>query len=277
MNKEWNEDDLLKVRQVLHVHNCEDIEVILIRYTEMIELFSNHFPYWNIRNKVDWSIAVAMAPNWFGEALSTRINNTMLVSALLITVTTAILLAPPQYNIPFVDADSSSNNTRAFFYLCSVANLLFISSIICGVAFVENAMNRAYTEADKMILIARHYYVLNISQTLAIIGAFLFMILVIIPTWTIYKDLDAALMTALMVLFIIILGIIYYQTNTSASNIQYLKTQHFLELVDSNGRLHEQYYPKSADTTPDYFQLMFTGHDSKGNNSASALHKQTKK
>lgn len=54
----------------------------------------------------------------------------MLVSALLITVTTAILLAPPQYNIPFVDADSSSNNTRAFFYLCSVANLLFISSII---------------------------------------------------------------------------------------------------------------------------------------------------
>ena len=51
----------------------------------------------------------------------------MLVSALLITVTTAVLLVPPQYA---VDGDSNSNNTRAFFYLCSIANLLFISSII---------------------------------------------------------------------------------------------------------------------------------------------------
>jgi hypothetical protein len=67
-----------------------------------------------------------------------------------------------------------------------------------GVAFVENgylessffsfsfflAMNRAYTEADKMILIAKYYYVLNISQTLSMVGAFLFVIVVIIPTWT---------------------------------------------------------------------------------------------
>lgn len=61
---EWNEDDLLKVRQVLHIHNSEEIESILIRYTEMIELFTVNFPSWNTSNKVDWSIAVAMAPNW---------------------------------------------------------------------------------------------------------------------------------------------------------------------------------------------------------------------
>lgn len=61
---------------------------------------------------------------------------------------------------------------------------LILLYLIYNLIYIFLAMNRAYTEADKMILIARHYYVLNISQTLAIIGAFLFMILVIIPTWT---------------------------------------------------------------------------------------------
>jgi len=93
-----------------------------------------------------------MAPDWFGEALSTRINNTMLVSALLITVTTALLLYPPQYALPNGDDDSPEDITslRAFMYICSICNLMFIVSIVMGVAFVENAMSRAYTEADKV-------------------------------------------------------------------------------------------------------------------------------
>lgn len=44
-------------------------------------------------------------------------------------------------------------------------------------------MSRAYTQADKMIMIAKHYYVLNISQTLAMIGAFFFIFVIVIPTY----------------------------------------------------------------------------------------------
>lgn len=44
-------------------------------------------------------------------------------------------------------------------------------------------MSRAYTQADKMVLIAKNYYVLNISQTLSMVGAFLFIFVVIIPTF----------------------------------------------------------------------------------------------
>ena len=166
------------------------------------------------------------------------------------------------------------------------------------------AMNRAYTEADKMVLIATHYYVLNISQTLAIIGAFLFMVLVVIPTWTstkhsyyysyyscsishffspftvyflVYKTTDAGIMTALMIGFIAILGYIFYKTNTSASRIQFLKTQQFLELVDAQGRLLEKYYPKSADSTPDYFHLVFSGKNFSEQEFVSGIHEGKKK
>lgn len=48
-------------------------------------------------------------------------------------------------------------------------------------------------------------------------------------------------------------------------------------LISLLGRLLEKYYPKSADTTPDYFQLMFTGKDSHGNQSVSTLHHNEKK
>ncbi len=63
---EWiiESNDLLRLRQVLHLHSLEAIQTTLIRYTEMIQLFSANFPTWLTQTKVDWSIAVAMAPNW---------------------------------------------------------------------------------------------------------------------------------------------------------------------------------------------------------------------
>jgi hypothetical protein len=62
---DWNAQDLLKLRQVLQVHGTGDIETTLTKYTEMVELFSCHFPHWAVSARVDWSIAVAMAPAWF--------------------------------------------------------------------------------------------------------------------------------------------------------------------------------------------------------------------
>lgn len=61
---EWTREDLLKLRQVLQVHPAADIETMLVKYTEMVELFSACFPHWPVSKRVDWSVAVAMAPDW---------------------------------------------------------------------------------------------------------------------------------------------------------------------------------------------------------------------
>lgn len=61
---DWKPQDLLKLRQVLQVHDPTEVEKVLVKYTEMVELFSSHFPHWAISARVDWSIAVAMAPDW---------------------------------------------------------------------------------------------------------------------------------------------------------------------------------------------------------------------
>ena len=289
----WDESKLMQIRKVLHVYDEGDIDTALIKYAEMVEMFSAAFPAWEVRTVADWSIAVALAPDWFGEGLSTRINNTMLVSALLITVTTALLLYPPQYALPdgLTDDDIaySQSNLRGFFYICSLANLLFIISIIFGVAFVENAMSRAYTEADKMYLIAKNYHILvqlhtythtllhpphkhcgtlisplisfvlqNISQTTSTIGAFLFVIVLIIPTFKVFNYVDASVAAAVTIFLLVILIVAYVLINTDASKCQATKLNHFLELVNAEtGRLLPEYYPPMAPVTPNYFKLMY--------------------
>jgi len=138
---EWSEETKATLRRVLHIADAEDTASKMSVYSEMYELFDANFPTWAVRTKVDWCVACALAPDWFGDALSTRINNTMLVSALLITVTSAFLLNPPQYEVPdYTDSkDGETNgNTVFFFYMCSICNLMFIISIILGIAFVEN-------------------------------------------------------------------------------------------------------------------------------------------
>lgn len=61
---DWKPEDLLKLRRVLQVHDPAEIQTVLTKYTEMVELFSTHFPHWAVPTRVDWSIAVAMAPDW---------------------------------------------------------------------------------------------------------------------------------------------------------------------------------------------------------------------
>lgn len=260
--REWDEATLAKIRNVLRLSDVEDIKSKLLKYAEMYELFDASFPTWEVRNKVDWAVACALAPDWFGEALSTRINNTMLVSALLITVTTALLLAPPMYEIPNFDDDSDgqdSNLTKAFFYVCSVCNLLFIVSIILGIAFVENAMSRTYTEADKMLLIAKHYLVLNLCQVFSVVGSFLFVLSLLLPTFRVFDQTDATIMTIITTVIILVSLYYYVAMNMDSGASQYRQTHQFLlDLVDpSTGRLLPQYYPPDAEMSVSDFKAMF--------------------
>lgn len=264
IGQEWEERHLLQLRKILHVYDEETINGILIKYAEMVEMFEAAFPKWTKEQKIDWSIAVAMAPDWFGEKLTTRINNTMLVSALLITVTTALLLYPPQYALPYDDDDVSmgQKNLRWFFYLCSFCNILFVFSIITGIAFVENAVSRAYTESDKMVLIAKNYYVLMLSQITSNIGAFLFLIVLIIPTFKVYNYDDAAVGTTITVLLLLVMLLLTIFTNKDAGKSQSSKVEHFVELVGPDARLLAEYYPPTADVKPAYFKMMYASYTS---------------
>lgn len=270
---QWDDSVLLEIRKVLHVYDEEEVDKILLKYAEMMELFTATFPTMAVSAKVDWAMSVAMAPEWYGESLSTRINNTMLVSALLITVTVAILLYPPEYALSF-DDDVQRNETalRSYFYLCSICNLCFIISIVLGVAFVENAMSRAYTEADKMILIAKNYTVLAISQVGSIVGAFLFVIVLIIPTFKVFHYADASIMSAVSVLLMVIMGYFYIKSNLEAGTAQVAKVQHFMTLVDADtGRLLGKFYPPGASVTREYFSMMYVKGEGKAVDSATVL------
>lgn len=130
---EWSADTKATLRRTLHIPDIAEISSTLQTYSERYELFDAHFPTWSVENKVNWCCSCALAPDWFGEMLSTRINNTMLVSALLITVTTAILFFPPQYEM--VDdyaGEQDDPNVNLFLWLTSICNVLFMVSIILG-------------------------------------------------------------------------------------------------------------------------------------------------
>ena len=48
-------------------------------------------------------------------------------------------------------------------------------------------MSRSYTEADKMILIPKHYIVLNLTQIFSTVGSFLFIVVLLIPTFKAWR------------------------------------------------------------------------------------------
>lgn len=64
VKKEFSDADLLVLRRVMCIHDVEDIDKILLKYAEMVELFSANFPSWDARNVADWAASEALAPEW---------------------------------------------------------------------------------------------------------------------------------------------------------------------------------------------------------------------
>mmetsp|Transcript_16711 Transcript_16711/g.25106 ORF Transcript_16711/g.25106 Transcript_16711/m.25106 type:complete len:311 (-) Transcript_16711:242-1174(-) len=222
------------------------INEIMFTYANTIELLASRYPQWSTQERVDWAIAKALSPEWFDDHLTTRMNNSMLISALLITVSAALYFVPPQLDI--VDGVSvSSNNLRVFYYLTSFADLFFMMSIICGVCFIENALSRAYCDADKFVLIIEQYAYKNISQVTAVIGALLFVVSLFVPMWLTYSEDDCIVMTIIGGLIFIWMAYVQIVTANQASLEQSIRTEKFLRIVDqTDGRLLPQYYPKEC-------------------------------
>ena len=64
-----------------------DIERVLLLYAKTNELIFNKFPTMSILERVDFAISNALCSDWYGDRLTIRLQNSMLVAALLLTVT----------------------------------------------------------------------------------------------------------------------------------------------------------------------------------------------
>ena len=110
---------------------------------------------------------------------------------LLLTVTATIFVEPPL----------EKNNKTSFHVLC---NMIFIMSIMTGIFFIENAMSRAYSHSDRFVLIIKYFIYKTVSQYFMCIGSALFPIVLAIPMWELYIDIDANILIAFTMTYIVV-------------------------------------------------------------------------
>jgi hypothetical protein len=243
-----------RLRRVFDRSDLEEIKKCLVKYAETIELIHCRYPNMGTI-RADWALAMALAPEWYGDDLSNRIQNSMLVSALLLTVTASIFISPPLEN-------NESEAFRWLIYVTGACNMLFIMSIMLGVFFIENSMSRAYGESEKFVLIIKFYVYKNISQTFMAIGSALFPIILAIPMWETFKQIDASVLSAVTLAYVVITIYVMIRTSMAAKVEQSRRLLMFSSLIDpKTSRLLPAYYPPDADMQPEDFAAMYRLHE----------------
>ena len=236
-------ETIKKLRRALDVISIEDIHRILCKYEEITALIECRFPKIGTGAKADWALAQAMNPAWFSDSLSTRMNNTMLVSALLITVCASYFITPPDC------LEHGSMARDAFCYVCGLCNILFLVSITYGVIYVENAMSRAFGQSERFALLMSQYAVKNASQTAMVIGSCLFPVMIAIPMYVNYGDVNASVMWFFYFIgFTLILGANVFCAREAAAE-QLRRLNLFLPFCDRENRLRPEYHPSNAPMT----------------------------
>lgn len=249
----WRESNvtetLPKLRRILDKTDEKEIKDSLVKYAETIELIHSRYPNMG-HERADWALAMALSPEWYGEALTTRLQNSMLVSALLLTVTASVFMEPPLDN-------KESDSYRCFVYVTGICNMFFIISIMVGIFYIENAMNRAYTPSERFVLIIKFYSYKDISQVFMSIGSALFPIVLAIPMWELFVDVDANILVAFTACYVVATIYVMTRTTIAAKAEQTRRLGMFLALTDqATSRLLPCYYPPDADMTPaDYAEM----------------------
>jgi hypothetical protein len=249
--KNWSKQNLSKLRRILDKTDEKELKESLIKYTETVELLTIRYPAMGFAEKVDWSMAMALSPEWYGDGLNNRLQNAMLVSALLLTVTSTIFISPPL-------SDNTSNTYRCLIYVTGICNMLFIMSIMLGVFYIENAMSRAYGQSERFVLIIKYYSYKNLSQIFMSIGSALFPIILAIPMWEQYMNVDAGLLYVFTVAYVLATMFIMVQTTIGAKVEQDRRLAMFCTLLDPKTcHLLPEYYPPDADMQPEDFREMY--------------------
>ena len=240
-----------KLRHIFDRKDIQEIKNCIVKYAEIIELIDCRYPNMG-KSKADWALAMALSPEWYDENLSSRLQNAMFVSALLLTVTASIFIAPPL-------SDKASTSFRILIYATGVCNMLFIMSIMTGIFFIENAMSRAYGDSERFTLIMKFYVYKNISQIFMAIGSALFPIVLAIPMWDLYINMDAKILIAFTIFYVLITIYIMIYTTNSAKYEQTLRLNTFSILLDPvTCQIKPEYYPVDSNyLLPSEYSAMF--------------------
>eukprot|EP00457_Paulinella_chromatophora_P008956 gb/GEZN01009006.1/.p1 GENE.gb/GEZN01009006.1/~~gb/GEZN01009006.1/.p1 ORF type:complete len:309 (-),score=37.45 gb/GEZN01009006.1/:337-1263(-) len=119
---------------------------------------------------IDWVVNISINKDFFGEGLTNRNNNSILTSALLLTISAPSFMVPPQGDMGFDDIEDV--NFRIWMYLMAGSSLCFLFSILLGVIF-DSSVARAYTQEDRYMIIMPLYGVFGSVMWLMFIGVLL--------------------------------------------------------------------------------------------------------
>lgn len=128
-----------------------------------------------LRTRADWASNYILNPSFFDEQLKERISNTILVSALLVTITASTFLNPPDFEM-----ESEDINYRLFYFLMFMSTICFIVSIFIGITFIEDGMDRSFTQSDKIHSILKYYMLIELSKITMFLGSILLTICLVL-------------------------------------------------------------------------------------------------
>ena len=197
-----------------------------------IDLVEEHFPNMSAHSKADWAINITLAPEFFCDPLKDRTNNIILVSALLLTISAPSLFSPPQFQWETFDEFMIDEAPfRVYTYFMALATLCFLLSIFSGVAFIDNAMSRAYTQKGRVQLIIRSYWIREVSVWGLSIGA-----LCLIGSFGplamgVFVTTDIIVFTVACVVVLVIFFVLWYFAVVGGNKHQRQITLFFLEHV----------------------------------------------
>jgi len=191
---------------------------------------------------IEWAIPAAICPEWYSEALLARLNNAMLVSALLLTVTIVNVGLPPDF---LIENDNSKNSEsyRSFLYLNGIVSYFFMVSIIFGTFFIENVMSRTYGKTERLILMEKFYGYKNCCQYSMGCGSALFPFALQSTLWRHSNNLDAWVLYGCAVAYVLLCGSFIYLSTKSANDWMAFRNKVISELCDDDGLLKDVYMP----------------------------------
>jgi len=222
----------------LHRLTFNEFINLLNQFERGIDFMNNVFPNNDnninenlIWKRLDWAVNYTLNPDFFDNQLKDRITNSVLVAALLITISGSTFINPTDFGV-----DNHDVVYRLFTYTMFIATCLFIISILLGIFFMENGMDRSYTKSDRIQAMAIYYSYFTSCQVVMYVGALFLLIGMILASKLLYPDADTCIFAIILASLLVAFILMQLFGSSSVSKMQANHVQMFKDLIcDSYG------------------------------------------
>eukprot|EP00600_Ochromonadales_sp_CCMP1393_P012450 CAMPEP_0174998462 /NCGR_PEP_ID=MMETSP0005-20121125/1520_1 /TAXON_ID=420556 /ORGANISM="Ochromonas sp., Strain CCMP1393" /LENGTH=250 /DNA_ID=CAMNT_0016253097 /DNA_START=64 /DNA_END=813 /DNA_ORIENTATION=- len=202
-----------------------DAIVLIKKYEWVLGKLIKEMPQWQQSMKENghplpgvFAIIYCYCPQWFHETISTRINNQMLVSALLVTLCGSFFLYPPDYS------DHYNIEYKVWYFANFIAVSALLSAVLFGYFLLESAIYRPIRDIDRVVAVAKFKYIQTYGDAMMLIGIFALLLSFVVAATFIYTEGSAWAMGA-VVLFLI--GAVTRSSVTSNSSMTNSQFSHY--------------------------------------------------